>query len=155
MKQKVMSKESEPSVHTPACTFWTCPLIQGWPFLFIHYFWATPAACGGSQVRGLICQRMPEPQQRQIQAVSMTYTTARGNARSLTHWARPGIEPATSWFPVGFISTEPRRELRGWPLLHHFHFMIDFYCTHAILCLDGSGNTTQFIFFKWFLFFPL
>ena len=36
--------------------------------------------------------------------MSVTYTTARGNARSLTHWARPGIEPATSWFLVGFIN---------------------------------------------------
>ena len=24
---------------------------------------------------------------------------------------RPGIEPATSWFPVGFVSTVPQREL--------------------------------------------
>jgi len=31
-------------------------------------------------------------------AVSATYTTANGNIGSLTHWARPGIEPATSWF---------------------------------------------------------
>ena len=26
-----------------------------------------------------------------------------GNARSLTHWARPGIEPATSWILVRFV----------------------------------------------------
>ena len=31
-----------------------------------------------------------------IQAASETYTTACGNARALTHWARPGIEPASS-----------------------------------------------------------
>ena len=30
-----------------------------------------------------------------------------GNARSLTHWAKPGIEPATSLFLVGFVSTAP------------------------------------------------
>ena len=42
-----------------------------------------------------------------------TYTTAaRGNAGSLTHWARPGIEPASSWILVGFISTLPQGELR-------------------------------------------
>ena len=35
--------------------------------------------------------------------MSATYTTAHGNARSLTHWARPGIEPAISWFLVGFL----------------------------------------------------
>ena len=40
-----------------------------------------------------------------------TYTTAHDNTRSLTHWAKPGIEPATSWFLVRFISTTPRQEL--------------------------------------------
>ena len=30
-------------------------------------------------------------------STSATYTTAHGNAGSSTHWARPGIEPASSW----------------------------------------------------------
>ena len=47
---------------------------------------------------------MPQPQQRQIQAESGTYTTAHSNARSLTHWARSGIEPAASWFLVRFVN---------------------------------------------------
>ena len=34
----------------------------------------------------------------------MTYTTAQGNTGSLTHCARAGIEPATSWFLVGFVN---------------------------------------------------
>ena len=54
---------------------------------------------------------MPEPQQRQIQALSVTYTTAHGNAGSLTHSERPGIEPASSWILVRFVSAEPRWEL--------------------------------------------
>ena len=49
----------------------------------------------------------------------MTYTTAHDNARSLTHWARPGSEPATSWFLIGFTSAAP------WLELHHW---IIFYC---------------------------
>ena len=32
-----------------------------------------------------------------------------------THWARPGIEPASSWILVGLISTEQQQEL---PPLH-------------------------------------
>ena len=44
-------------------------------------------------------------------AMSATYTTAHGNPRSLTHWVRPGIKPATSWILVGFITTEPQWEL--------------------------------------------
>ena len=39
-----------------------------------------------------------------IWAESATYTTAHGNAGSLTHWARPGIEPKTSWFLVEFVN---------------------------------------------------
>ena len=31
------------------------------------------------------------------------YTTAHGNAGSLTHWARPGIKPASSWILVRFV----------------------------------------------------
>ena len=29
------------------------------------------------------------------------------NARSLTHGMRPGIEPASSWILVGFVTTQP------------------------------------------------
>ena len=36
---------------------------------------------------------------------------AHSNDGSLTHWARPGIEPSNSWFLVGCISTAPQREL--------------------------------------------
>ena len=39
---------------------------------------------------------MPQPQQCQIWAASMAYTEACGNAGSLTQWARPGMELASS-----------------------------------------------------------
>ena len=35
------------------------------------------------------------------------------HARSLTHWARPAIKPATSWSLVRFVSAAPGRELLG------------------------------------------
>ena len=59
-------------------------------------------------------------------ARSVTYTTAHGNTRSLTHWARPGIEPTTSWFLVRFVSVVP-----WWELLF-INFSL--YCNHTILC---------------------
>ena len=55
---------------------------------------------------------MPQPQQHRIWAAYVTYTTAQGHAGSLTHWWRPGIELATSWFLVGFISAVPQLELQ-------------------------------------------
>ena len=51
---------------------------------------------------------LPQPQQHGIQATSTTYTTACGNAGSLTHWARPGIEPASLWVLVRCVTTEPQ-----------------------------------------------
>ena len=78
-------------------------------FLELH-----PWQCGSSQVRGsnqnYSCRPIPQPQQLGIQASSVTYTTAHGNARSPTHWARSGIEPASSWILVGFISIVPQQE---------------------------------------------
>ena len=53
---------------------------------------------------------MPQPQQLRIRAMSASYTTAHGNAGSLTHWLRPGIEPATSWMLVAFVTAEPWQE---------------------------------------------
>ena len=61
----------------------------------------------------------PQPQQPWIQATSVTYTTAQGNAGSLTHWARPGIEPTTSWFLVIFGN---HWAMRGTPYLFLFFF---------------------------------
>ena len=34
----------------------------------------------------------------------MTYATAHSNIGYLTHRERPGIEPATSWFLIGFVN---------------------------------------------------
>ena len=52
---------------------------------------------------------MLQPQQRQIWTMSVTYTIARGNTRSLTHWVKPGIKPLSSWILVMYITTGPWR----------------------------------------------
>ena len=94
-------------------------------YLFIYLiFRAAPAAYGSSQARGWIgatAGAMPQSQQHRIWAESVTYTTAHSNARSLTHWVRPGIEPSTSWFLVSFVSAVPWREL-----LYHTFFIRTF-----------------------------
>ena len=53
----------------------------------------------------------PQPQQLRIQAMSATYTKAHSSTGSLTHRARPGIEPTSSWILVEFITPEPQWEL--------------------------------------------
>ena len=65
-------------------------------FLFLFFvcflFRAILEAHGSSQSRGRIGVAAAGLQHR-IWATSATYTTAHGSARSLTHWARPGIKP--------------------------------------------------------------
>jgi len=106
-------------------------------YLFIAFFGHTHSIWS-SQDRGLnrrySCQPMPESQQCRIWATSATYTTAHGKAGSLTHWARPGMEPVTSWFLVGFISPAPQQELLLLPI-----FKSD--------CLWGFFSFLRFFFF--------
>ena len=51
--------------------------------------------------------------------MSATYSTAHGNARSSTPWARLRIEPKTSWFLVGFVSAASEQELHNITILNH------------------------------------
>ena len=51
---------------------------------------------GWESNRSCSCRPTPQPRQHQIWAASVTYTSACSNARSLTHWGRPGFEPASS-----------------------------------------------------------
>ena len=68
--------------------------------LFFSFFllMAASAAYGRSLARGGIgvIVVIPQPQQHWIPAASVTCTTACGNARSLTHWVKPGIKPVSS-----------------------------------------------------------
>ena len=73
-------------------------------------FRAAPTACISSW--GQIGTTAPQPQQHQVRATSVIYTTAHCNTGPLTHWVRPGIKPETSWFLAGFVSAAPWRELR-------------------------------------------
>ena len=94
-------------------------------FIYLFLFFFFPFVFLGLLLRHMELPRLgsnqsyshrPTPQQHGIQAESATYTTAHGNASSLTHWARPVTEPATSWFLVGFVSVVPRQEIQ----IQHF-----------------------------------
>ena len=76
--------------------------------LFFCLFGAAPTAYGSSRARGQIgataARLHHSHSNHQIWTVSVTYTTAHNNARSLIHWVRPGIELTTSWFLVRYIN---------------------------------------------------
>ena len=122
------SRELPTAPHIPCLcisSIWmfTCILYHVLYFYFLFFLsfffaisWAAPAAYGGSQARGLIWAVATSLRQSHSNTRSkpnlQPYTTAHGNARYLTHWARPGIESATSWFLVGFVSSAPWRKLQ-------------------------------------------
>ena len=85
-----------------------CNLFVSVFFFSSLSFSTAPAAYECFQARGRIgvcsLQPTPEPQQCAIWATSVTHNTAHGNTRSLTHWAKPGIKPASSWMLVGFVN---------------------------------------------------
>ena len=64
--------------------------------LLCFFFRAAPVTYGSSQAR-------PQPQKCQIWATSATYSTAHGNAGSLSHRVRPGINPPSSWILIIFL----------------------------------------------------
>ena len=77
----------------------------------------------------------------------MTYTTAHGNSRSLTHWSRPGIEPATSSFLVRFVSTAPWWELQLY--LFYYETRIPYFCnTSLFLSYTHAYNLLLQFFFN-------
>ena len=83
-------------------------------FFFFVFLGQPVVAYGSSQARGRIgtvatALRHSNPGSKP----HLTYITAQGNTRSLMHWARPGMEPASSWILAGFITSEMRWELPG------------------------------------------
>ena len=108
-------------------------------YLFIYFCLlssrAAPAAHGGSQTRGIIRAVATGLRQSLSNARSQPRLQPTrqlmGNTGSLTHWARPGIKPATSWFLVEFVSTAPRWEL-------HFGGFFRW----KLLCLERMDNGT-------------
>ena len=91
-----------------------------------------------SELQLLTCT---QPQQLGIWALSVTYITAQGNSGSLTHWARPEIEPVPSWIQVGFITTKP-----WWELQKNFFKCITFF---------GSVASPNFWIFLIFMLFHI
>ena len=70
------------------------------PFFFLYSFYSCTCSIwkfsGWKSNWSCSCPPMLQPWQHWIQAASVTYTAAAGNAGSLTHWVRPGIEPICS-----------------------------------------------------------
>ena len=134
---------------------WFLIFLERWVFFIIYLF--TYFCFLGLHVRHMEIPRLGVELELQL----LTYVTATatqdpgsephlwptpqlmGNARSLTHWARPGIEPASSWIKVGFITDDPRWELPRKMSLKievgkNTLFVLKFYCSIFINTTNGK-----------------
>ena len=88
-------------------------MAQNIIYNFFFLFRAAPAAYGGSQTRSRIRATVAGLHQSHSNPAPSHACDLhhRSWPRSLSHWARPGIEPTTSGFPVGFVSEAPQELL--------------------------------------------
>ena len=94
--------------------------LFGWFFFFFFFFLlfrVAPKAHGGSQARGWI-------------GATASLYHSHSNTGSLTHWARPGMEPTTSWFLTRFVSTAPQHGNSG---LWDFWSMLNILASYQLL----------------------
>ena len=80
-----------------------------------------------------------QPQQCQIQAASATYTAPHSNTGCLTHWVRPGTEPASSWILVRFVTS--------WATVGTPYFIFFLTAVHLLLSLLVSFQI-DYLFWK-------
>ena len=77
-------------------------------FTFFCLSRATPVPYGSSQDRSQIgaaaASHSHSPSNTGSELRLQSTPEAHGSARSLTCWARPGIEPSSLWILVGFVS---------------------------------------------------
>ena len=96
-----------PQVSRPRLNYIFSSPRNGIFFFFAFFLGLHPQIYGSSQarsrIRAVAAGLRHSHRQRQIRDESATYTTVHCNMGSLTHWARPGIEPASSWLLVKFI----------------------------------------------------
>ena len=89
--------------------------------------------------RSYNCQPTPQPQQCKIRATSLTYTTAHGNAGSLTHW--PGIEPHCSQSDSFPLSHDGNSDFQSFNKVQFFFFFLLEKCPHEALHLTSFWHT--------------
>ena len=107
------------------------PFFFFWSFFWgrTHGIWRFPGS-GSNWTRSR--RPTPKPLPCEMRAASATYTTARGNTGSLTHWARPGSKPGSSWVLLRFISSEPPGN--SWSCPFYYTYVVGGVCpiTHRI-----------------------
>ena len=82
---------------------------------------------------------MPQPQQLRTQTWSAIYTTAHCDARSLTHWVKPGMELTSSWILVRFVTC--------WAPVGAHHWCFVLFCFFFWVCFLSTYFSAKL--FQW------
>ena len=106
---------------------------------FVLLFRSVPVAYGSFQARGQLgavaAGLYHSHSKHGIQATSATHTIAQRNSGSLTHLARPGTKPASSWILVGFIN---HWATMGTPIFFFFNIILLLHQTLQFPSPQGS-----------------
>ena len=100
ISREILTHQFKHTTHIFIC-FW-------WGFFFSFFLRAALIPYGSSQARGQIWAGLHHSHINVDLIQSATYTTTHSNAKSLIHWARPGIIPKSLWILVGFITSWAR-----------------------------------------------
>ena len=112
--------------------------VAVWAYFFLFLFRLFLFLFLGPHAQHMEVPRIGVKSELQLPA----YTTAH-HARSLTHWARPGIKHASSWILVGFVN---HWAMVGTPIqayffkLGHWHSEEQKLRLIKISCFGGMGN---------------
>ena len=104
-------------------------------FFFFCLFRATPMTYGRSQAKGGIrdvAAALHHSHSNVVSELHLQYITVRGNAGSLIQRARPGIERASSWILLGFITAEPPWELLSSSSFSRFYSPLEIQFTPSV-----------------------
>ena len=72
--------------------------------IHVHFFWMGPHSLYVEVLRLGFGSELQLPAYTTVTATAMPDIAVCGNARSLTHWARPKIQPTSSWILVRFLT---------------------------------------------------
>ena len=125
----------------PVYTLFPLSTTQGYhsviySFFFFSFYshtcriWKFP---GYGSDQSYSCRPTPQPQQHQIWATSVTYATACGNTRSLTHWVRSWVKLASSCIVVGYLT---HWTTVGMPRVHIFNHYASGFRSKFFTCLQ-------------------
>ena len=125
---------------------------------------AVPAAYGSSQAGGWLgatAAGHSHSRSCEIWAACAAYAASYGNTRSLTHWARQGIKPASSWilcWALNLLSRNRKFSLWFWCVFPWWLVILSILscvCWPSYVFFGKISLQVLCLFFNWNVFFDI